>query len=117
MTGTELAYLAQILGLAAPSQRFGIDENDVVLIGFRCVYHRGQRLTPIPKAPFSRSRATSTHQAKLNQKPAPLHDPAAQAASFNKRVHPTRLTGRQSRCSGVAKPRVSNWVFLHPPCG
>jgi hypothetical protein len=34
MTGIELAHLAEILRLAAPSQRFGIDEDYVVLIGF-----------------------------------------------------------------------------------
>jgi hypothetical protein len=39
-------------------------------------------------------------QAKPDQKPAPLHDPAAQAASFNQALH---LTGAASSVSGVVK--------------
>jgi hypothetical protein len=75
----ELMYPVQILGLAAPSQRFGIDGNDVVLVGFGIVYHTVQRLTPPPKAPFSKAVLT---RPKPNQKTAPLHDLAAQAASL-----------------------------------
>jgi Domain of unknown function (DUF4365) len=88
ITCTELAHLAQILGLAAPSQRFGIDEDDVVLIGFRCVYHKGGQANASAQHLFQ-NRANSTQA----QKPAPPHDPAAQAASFNNSLKPTPLRG------------------------
>jgi hypothetical protein len=61
----ELMYPVQILGLAAPSQRFGIDGNDVVLVGFGILYHTVQRLTPPPKAPFSKAVLT---RPKPNQR-------------------------------------------------
>ncbi len=48
MTRCQLAHLTQILLFAASPQRFRIDEDDVVLIDFRCVIHRGSRLTPLP---------------------------------------------------------------------
>jgi hypothetical protein len=43
-------------------------------------------------------------QPKPNQKPAPLHDPAAQAASFNNGMHPTanqRISYRKLAALGV----------------